>query len=187
MLIGIGHNMQVGKDTAAQALCRDAGYRRIAFADKLKDLAIVADPLITTATRTLNVGIGHGKLKHAVQGLGWEQAKAVYPEVRLFLQQLGLGARQVFGEDFWITQALAGVGPDERVVVSDVRFINEAENIKEAGGYLIKIMRPGFNGDGHVSERELASWDGWDFTIENSGSLDDLERAVVKHVRGVIQ
>lgn len=187
MIVGIGNNYQVGKDTAAQALCRDLGYRRVAFADKLKDLAFDIDPLVTSQTMTVNVGAGRGRLRWLVQGVGWDDAKKMYPEVREFLQRLGSAGRKLFGQDFWIEQALAGAEPGERVVVSDVRYRNEAEAIKARGGIVIQIQRPGYHGDDHPSERDFDDWDGWDHVIVNDGSLKDLELKVVETVRAEIK
>lgn len=183
MIVGIGHNYQVGKDTAAQALCKELGYRRVGFADKLKALALEIDPLITSATRAVNVDAGRGRLKWTVQGLTWDDAKRHHPEVRAILQRLGVGARQVFGENFWVDQCIGHLPDDVKVVVPDVRFINEAEAIKAKGGILIKVTRPGHHGDGHVSETELANYDGWDHVVDNQGTIAELENTVVRLVR----
>lgn len=186
MIVGIGHTMQVGKDTAATALCRELGFRRIGFADALKRLAFAADPLVTSATRATNIQVGHGRLKHVVQGLGWDEAKNVYPEVRRFLQELGLGMREEFGEEVWVEHLLDKIGHQENVVIPDVRFLNEAEAIRNEGGLLLKILRPGKHGDGHRSETELADFDGWDHVIDNNGSIPELEQKVVQIVRDAL-
>ncbi len=190
MIVGIGHNMQVGKDTAAEALCRELGFRKLCFADPLRELAMLADPLVSSATRTVNVGVGHGRLAWAIQGLGYEEAKRVYPEVRRFLQELGLGARRVFGDEFWVEHTMKQARQAEmhggRIVIPDVRFLNEAEAVKDAGGLLLKITRPGHHGDGHRSEVELAQYDGWDHVIENTGSIPELQQQVVQLVRDAL-
>lgn len=183
LVVGIGHVARVGKDVAAKALSRDLGFQRRAFADKLKELALQADPLVTTQIQTTNVGAGRGRLSWVVQGMGWEEAKNVYPEVRKFLQDLGVGARAVFGETFWVDQAMADVKKGQDVVFSDVRFHSEAEAIQALGGKLIRIDRPGRVAEGHVSETALAGWDGWDAVITNSGSIPSLEAAVVNQVK----
>lgn len=184
MLIGIGHVQQVGKSTAAQALCRDLGFKEFSFAQPLKDLAFEADPIIFNNAMT-NVGVGRGRLKWLVQSVGgWDQAKVQYPEVRRFLQDLGLGARKVFGEDFWVQQAMARAF-DGTVVYSDVRFTNEFDAIKNLGGKVIRINRPGRMAQGHVSETELLSIpdEDWDAVIDNNGQIIDLEQKVVELVR----
>lgn len=182
MIVGLGHVARVGKDTAANALCRDLGYRRIGFADKLKELAMAVDPLITASTQRVNVQVGHGRLAWTVKGLGWDTTKDTYPEAREILQRLGAGARDIFGENFWIDQALNGVHPEARVVISDVRFKNEAAAIRERGGILIKIDRPGRIAAGHVSEVDLIDFD-WDEVIINDGSVHELDVKVVELVR----
>lgn len=188
MIVGIGHVARVGKDSAAAALVRDLQFTRIGFADQLKELAMVADPLVTSSVRTVNTNIGHGHLAWTVMGLGgWEQAKDTYPEVRKFLQRLGDGGRQVFGEDFWVDQLFKKAGQLGRVVIPDVRYENEALAIKDAGGVVIKIDRPGHKAQGHISETALADWDGWDEVFTNAGALVELERDVVAWVRNRLE
>lgn len=186
MICGLGHTARVGKDTAAQGLVDQLGFKRVGFADKLKELALLADPLVTSATRTINTNIGHGRLKHVVTGLGgWEQAKNTYPEVRIFLQNLGVAARKTFGEDFWVDQALPHRLDPADFVFTDVRFISEAHAIKMAGGVLIKIERPGFGPvNGHVSEHELDDWD-WDEVLVNNGTEAELQAHLVAFVKNL--
>ncbi len=179
-IIGIGHVARVGKDSAAEALVRDLGFVRRSLADPLKELALGSDPLVTASARTVNVNVGHGRLAWIVKGLGWEGAKDTYPEVRKFLQNLGVSARQNFGDEFWIDRlwAWAMKHDVERLVVPDVRFLNEAEAIQEAGGKVIRINRPGHHATGHISETELATWTGWDQEFDNNAEVADLQRAV---------
>jgi len=185
-LVGIGCASRVGKDTAADALCRTLGYRKIAFADKLKELAMEADPIVIPGLRITNVDVGHGRLAHTVRSWGgWEKAKDNVKEVRPFLERLGDGCRKVFGEDFWIEQALSEVDGHHKVVVSDVRKRNEAEYIKELGGKLIRIDRPGFAA--RDFEWELTDYDGWDAVITNAGSIQDLEEKIIETVQGFLR
>lgn len=61
------------------------------------------------------------------------------------------------------------------VVADDVRFLNEAMAIKEMGGEMWKIIRPGTeNGENHSSEGQLDHWDGFSRVIVNDGSIQDL-------------
>lgn len=182
MIVGLGHIARSGKDSAATALVRDLGYRRVAFADKLRELAMACDPLVTSSTQASNVGSGKGRLAWVVHGLTWEGAKDTYPEVRNFLVNLGEGARKVLGEDVWVEAAFSGVKKGEDVVIPDVRYPNEVEAIKKRGGMLIRIDRPGAAPIG-LSDNYLSDFDGWDVVIQNDGTVQDLERAVVSAVR----
>lgn len=68
----------------------------------------------------------------------------------------------------------------EDTVLSDVRFPNEAALVRQLGGQLWQIRRPGYEagGTGHASDT-----DGREFrpevVLENFGSLDDLRRTVL--------
>jgi len=70
------------------------------------------------------------------------------------------------------------------VAVPDVRFLNEIRAIKQAGGKVIRISRPGAGLDGagalHVSETEQAGLPDsmFDAVIQNTGTLEDLRAAV---------
>lgn len=69
----------------------------------------------------------------------------------------------------------------EMVVVSDVRFQNEINAIREGGGYLIRVKRgaAGLQGGAakHASEAEMNSIpdEAFNAIIHNEGTLDDLE------------
>lgn len=182
-LIGISYASRAGKDTAAEALCRDLGFVRVGFADKLKELALACDPIVTHGAAQVN-RLDNTKLNWIVKGMGgWEKAKDTYPEVRRFLENLGTGCRDVFGADFWVDQLLAGVDSD-RVVVADVRFANEAEAIRAKGGKIIKINRPGF--PARPFERELEDYD-FDEVFENDRGIVELQATVVAWVKNQIQ
>lgn len=187
LIVGFGHVARVGKDVAADALCRDLGFVKVGFADQLRELAMAADPLVVGGTRTVNVGVGHGHFKWMVQGHGYEQAKDIYPEVRGFLQRLGQGAREVFGPYFWVEQWERKIEKFPLVVVPDVRYLNEAETIQAKGGVVVRINRPGRFAAGHQSELELADWDGWDEEFVNAGGIQDLQRDVVAYVKNQLQ
>lgn len=86
----------------------------------------------------------------------------------------GLG-KNIFVHHFklWYQKELSK-NPKLHVVVSDVRFQNEADFIKSLGGTIIKITR--FRSDdSHASETEMANIDNYDYSIDNTGSLEDLQ------------
>lgn len=64
--------------------------------------------------------------------------------------------------------------------VTDVRFPNEADHIRRAGGKIIKVVRPSLEGmqtDSHASETNIDKIDA-DFLLTNDGTLDDLASKV---------
>ena len=170
MIIGLSGYAQSGKDTLAKILVDDYGYTRVAFADKIREFLYEVNPMVGCSPS--------GYLQELVNLVGWDAAKQE-PQVRRLLQDLGVGARKVFDEQFWITQALAGYYPEDKVVVTDVRFMNEAKRIKAyPGAQVWRIKRNGVEAvNAHVSETEL---DGYkvDQIFSNNGSIEDLKALV---------
>jgi hypothetical protein len=176
-LIGLSGYAQSGKDTVASILVRDFGYERIAFADPIKDLLYLINPTIDRVA-----------LQYIVDNNGWEAAKQ-HAEVRQMLQDLGVGAKELFGSNFWIDIALAKAKQEHKVVITDVRFKNEAQMITVSGGELWRIERP-FTGpvNDHVSELELEKHP-FDRRVYNNSGLKGLENSVkdiLRHARTTI-
>jgi hypothetical protein len=173
-IIGLTGYAQSGKDTVASILVEKYGYRRIAFADKIRDFLYGINPMVACSPT--------GYLQDLVNLVGWDNAKQE-PQVRRLLQDLGISARELLDENIWITTALGKVNKDERVVVTDVRFENEAMMLKLMGGQLWRVKRVGFGPvNEHVSESEL---DGYKVNqiFVNNGSIEDLEVLVTTRMR----
>ena len=173
MIIGLSGYARSGKDEVAKVLVEDYGYTRVAFADKIRELLLETNPLVKDGFRVESV----------VGAYGWEQAKVLFPEIRNLLQNLGVGARQTFGEQFWIHQAMQQVHFEGNYVITDVRFTNEANVIKKYdNAQLWRIKRPGVEPvNSHVSERDM---DGYqvDMILKNEGTLEDLRALVHKRM-----
>lgn len=167
MIIGLSGYAQVGKDTVAAILVEDYGYTRIGFADIIKKACYLLDPIIS---------LDGMRLAHAVEKYGWEGAKQA-PEVRRLLQAMGSEVgRDLIDAQIWVELTLHGVRPEDKIVISDVRFKNEAEEIKWKQGEVWRISRVERDTpvNIHRSETDMDSWD-FDQYIANNGSLDDLQ------------
>ena len=168
-IIGLTGYARSGKDTVAKFLIEDHGYTRIAFADTIREFLLRINPILMS---------GH-RLGEHVKMYGWEITKA-QDEVRRLLQDTGMAARQLFGEDFWIVQVLRKIGPTDKVVITDVRFKNEADIITMLNGQVWRVNRPEVGPiNGHVSESDMDVYTA-DHTIDNSGSISDLKDMVGK-------
>jgi UDP-2,3-diacylglucosamine pyrophosphatase LpxH len=164
MIIGLTGYAQSGKDTLAGMLIGLHKYDNRAFADPIRKLLYETNPLIKDGYR----------VKTVVDAYGWDKAKVEFPELRSLLQTLGVGARTVFGDQFWVAQGLAGLSAGDKIVITDVRFPNEADAIKALGGQVWRVRRLGIKAvNGHVSETAM---DGYkvDQIFINNGSVDDL-------------
>jgi len=161
MIIGLTGLKRSGKDSVADAIA----WKKLSFAGPLKEASAIL------LNRTIE----------DMEGTGFDRDE-VMPEwgftIRHFLQQAGTeGMRRLFREDFWIQRMRSEIHQYKDVVVSDVRFLNEAAFIHELGGEVWKVVRPGLEPDGHASEAEIALIEA-DHTIFNNHSLINLQRKV---------
>jgi len=115
---------------------------------------------------------------------------------REFLQSYGTEAhREVFGKDFWVDSLLPLDDPDKLRsnfknatigVISDLRFDNEAERIKELGGAIWNVERQLEIHDAHVSEQGIDP-SLIDYRLDNSGGLTELRLKVEDAVGGLLE
>jgi len=174
ILLGIIGKKESGKDTV-YSIIKEAIHPktciRIGFADSLKEE-------IAVAINAVNAFYGRPQSDKIDKNYIDEHKNSF----RLILQGWGTDFRRnLVSKDYWINrvlQKLASLSNDYYiVVVSDVRFKNEATMIESAGGYLIKINRhnvPVYL-DAHPSEREMDSIENIDQIIENNDTIDSLK------------
>lgn len=179
VVVGLIGRKRAGKDTLAARLVQEHGFTRVAFADPLKAILWDMNPVVRGDM---------ARLQWVVQREGWEAAKGL-TEVRRLLQTLGVSVRDRIGPATWVstamTQVLTAGGP---VVITDVRFPNEAAQITAAGGVLVRIVRDGLPQDAaaqHISETALDNW-AVRVTIENNGTVGGLYASADVLARSVI-
>lgn len=160
-LIGLCGEKRAGKDTVF-SIIQDLqpGAVRVAFADALK----------------LEVALACGVSVSRI-----EEHKDIF---RPMLQWWGTEFRRgLFGSTYWLDRARTAIqhGLDEGrlVVVTDVRFQNEAEFVRQLHGKIWKVARKpaGRTMDQHTSETEVGSICA-DYYMHNDGTLADLRLAV---------
>lgn len=171
-VIGLSGFAQSGKDTVAGILVRDHGYTRVAFADPIKDLLYEINP-----------PLGRLRLDEFIDEYGWDTAKQ-RPDVRAMLQNLGVGARRVLGDNVWVRAAMMKLNDlNGKYVITDVRFENETTMIRQLNGVIWRIDRPNVvAANDHVSEHQLNDYE-FDQWIYNLAGLDYLERTVENLMR----
>jgi hypothetical protein len=160
-LIGLVGQATVGKDAFYNALNGNYIKKRMAFADELK----------MEVARACGVTVGFV-----------EANKHLF---RPMLQWWGTDfKRRMFGDDYWISRLnskLCEFDPmPEVIVITDVRFLNEANYVTSLGGKLVRIVRPSVTrSDTHPSETEqhriMVK-----FEIINDGSLEEFKDKVRK-------
>lgn len=144
MIIALTGLKRSGKSTAAKHLETKYGFIRINFKDALLTelkqyfpdfLKAEAEYHACTVDELLERKPGH---------------------IRQLLQNFGTELRRGEDPNYWIEKWNNKVYPGENIVVDDVRFLNEAEMVKENFGKIIRIVRLGQESkDGHASETEM--------------------------------
>lgn len=144
-----------GKDTVADRLVSEHGYKRISFADPLKDMALTVDPIVGQFCDEYGHDIEATRLSEVISEHGWDEAKRRFPEVRRFLQHLGQAQRAI-DEDYWLNiarEAIDGADLDTPIVVTDVRYENEYKALARRQFLMVRVTRPGVGpANDHISE-----------------------------------
>jgi len=203
MIIGIVGNIGEGKDTIAEYLESQHNFKRESFAGTLKD-AVAA---VFGWDRELLEGKTTESREWREQVDSWWADKLNMPNLtpRLVLQLWGTEVcRRNFHDDIWISSLenkLRNIDSD--VVISDCRFPNEFNTIKNLGGIIVRVKRSS-DPEWHsyakgalagniedilmlkefgIHESEWA-WYGLevDHIIDNTGTLDDLYTKVTEIV-----
>lgn len=202
-IIGINGFKRSGKGETALAveyLLRDQNVKSVGFADKLKILGAKTLGFTYISDGECITLMDEAK-EHWTLGMHFGTSYEPFHHItgRQYLQNLGNEARSVFGEDFWIDQVLLNpANIDERdwsqnddvteyvaeqypgvdvLCITDLRYENEARRIKDCGGVVWEVLRPGAESDGHASETQLPN-ELVDWQIFNDGDLSHLESLV---------
>ena len=179
MIIGLTGKKGCGKDTTAQIIKKNfeqQGYRVAlrAFADPLKkicqELFLLTDDQLYDQT------------KKEEKDTRWSMTP------RKMFQWFGTDCvRKRLGGDFWIRHLAYWHEQNwhtfDVCIITDIRFQNELDFVKEMGGTVIKINRSTHFADNHESEIGIDYITGTNYTVENNGSLDELEEkiAIILH------
>lgn len=170
MIIGLSGYARTGKDTVANYLVENHGFTRLAFADPMREAIYALNP---------SLGISRLSLQEIIDEYSWDGYKETSfgEEIRGLLQRMGTEVgRNMFGETFWIDYLMnkaLEVGGD--VVISDVRYLNEADAIRMMNGQVWRVNRPNVQAaNDHASEVEMDSFNNFDVVITNDTTVDEL-------------
>lgn len=205
-IIGISGKAGSGKDTVTSILLENKSFTSIAFADPIKRFAMdiwnfnydqLWGPSQNRSLPDERYPIGNGEYlspRKVLQHVGEECARAL--ERGVWVRYALNIAKILLTEDNLSYSPVNGIqignNKFSAVIISDCRYINELSAIKESGGKLIKIIRPGSGLDGdfakHRSENDSESFsdDDYDFIINNNGTLDNLKEKVGDIVKNIL-
>ena len=174
---------QIRQDLIRQNLSIDHFNDRVkcmAFADPIKDMIQIMFPSINKEHL-----YGSSALRSSIIPGAFKDGEAL--TVRQALIDIGTGLGRNYNSNIWIDNFLHRMKSYKEsnylaVVVSDVRFINEFDNLKNLGFYQIRLLRDSHLRINHISETNQDSIPDYKFNyvVHNNGSLQDLESETIK-------
>jgi len=183
LILGISGKRGTGKSTLANSLRNRAGFEEISLAAPLKEM--VRRDLGLTIDQT------DGPFKEAPTQ--YRRTDGSFFTPRDIMIRVGTLYRS-FDPQFWVKKAFSNLTDGGLYVVSDVRFANECNAIKELGGLLVRIDR---SQDLNIfkaalddlSETELDAWGKWDFKLDarDNKNISDLTRFADSIVSAIVR
>jgi len=178
------------------ALCGAKGSGKDTVAELIKDISLepvhniaFADPIKHEIQRIFNLDPNSnaqydlfkrtdisfqlpGYLSHQVEG-------------RQIVREIGMLMRS-YDESQFVNYVIDQIQarPSFVWVVTDVRFPNELHAMIQHGAKVINVVRPGYEYDGHVTERGFTG-SKFDYTIDNGGSVEDLRAKLLPIVKEI--
>lgn len=202
MIIALSGYAKSGKDTVAEIIqeLQPNTWQVKKFSGKLKLIAslltgIHVDKFEDQAFKMSNLGTEWNLSLDVVNEAGEPTTDESPMSVREFLQLLGTDAvRDGLHTNAWVNALMADyheeevveplfeymkrVSPPSNWIITDCRFPNEAQAVKDKGGVIIRIDRPGIEPvNAHPSETALDNWT-FDYKIANVSDLIALKQTV---------
>lgn len=199
MIIGISGLAGSGKDTIADMFIKHGNIVKISLADPIKricrdlwdfSLDQLWGPSEMRNQEDSRYPLPDGSClsaRKALQLLGTEGLREIDNNVHIrYLIRTANKLTNEIGYSYTKENGLFSLPLNKTlfVVVPDIRFSNELNNIKQFGGKIIRVKRPnsGLKGNlaKHKSEVELINIKDkeFDFVINNDGTLLDLEEKI---------
>lgn len=193
MLLGVVGRKGAGKDTVGDYLVARHGFVRAAFADPVKWVARDLWPHLTVEQCWGPIGVKEAvdiplgvSPRWLLQRIGTEVGRngdlAAFADLGVSSERMREALDRhgvVPGPLAWV-DALFRAPRIANMVITDVRFPNEAEAIRAKHGSVLKLLRPGFDtgvGNDHPSEREVDAC-AFDYLVRNDLGVHELHAKV---------
>ena len=195
-IIGLCGYKGSGKDTFADYIVQNDNYIKIAFADYIKNALMELFDWDITSFEQNN---------KEVEDTYWGTTP------RMMCQQLGTDFLRIHCKDKISQKFLLpnneeykssfhikrinkdiikyyNINSETKIVITDIRFQDEADYVKKLGGIVVKINRPNLKKNAfssHSSESNIDNINNIDFQIDNSGTISQFIkkiRLIVEHI-----
>lgn len=203
-IISISGKMGSGKDTAGRII-QDLLEENLGPFWSIKKFASGVKDVASLILGVDVLKFENQEFKNSYLSEAWNTHKAVFSDradfhgwevetnrmtVREFLQKLGTDAmRDGLHENVWVNKLMKEYeyynnmiddidGKSfPRWIITDTRFPNEYDALKQKEALFIKIERPGLKLNNHPSETALDNHE-FDYIVDNSGDFYDLKEAL---------
>lgn len=168
LLIGVAGFARAGKSSIAKVLESECGFIEHSFASAIRRFTT---QLVTEINPEFDLERDKTTPQPALAG----------KTPRTFMQLLGTEfGRNMVRPDFWVNHTMMKVQRARDagfpVVISDVRFESEARAIRDSGGVVLWVHRPGIEAGDHASEQGIPAHL-VDMTVHNDSTLSQLRKA----------
>ena len=171
MIIGVAGPAGSGKDTVGKWFADTYGFHTYAMASPLK-AGLAAMGLPEPSDRALK--------EQPVPGFNFTWREAA--------QKLGTEWGRGLDKDLWLRLAEQHIQElDDSVVVTDIRFENEAAMIRAIGGTMLHVMGRKVelgNLAAHASENPVLFYPISDYMLDNRGTLEELHQQLEDFMNG---
>lgn len=187
ILISVSGKANTGKNTLSKLLAEEIKSRLydwkgnvfIAFADPIKEIVRIMFPNLPKKYL-----FGSSEFRNKVIPGAFKNGSPL--TIRMALTDIGTDFKN-YNYNLWLdvfNKKLAKSYKKSSVIVTDVRFKNEFDYLKQLGFYQIRIYRDEVVKSNHISEtnQDTIKDSEFNYVVNNSGTLEDLKAQVVKIV-----
>lgn len=201
MLIVLSGWKRSGKDAAAGMLISEMGFKRVSFADPLKDM-------VSNLYKIPREWLDDQSMKEKAlsqypidpkDAFGTEMARILDGEFAVVegkkfhtprsLCILEGSVKRSVTSNFWVSRALDKIQVGSLGVIADLRYRSEAAQLKEWAEknneklILVRINRFDSTESKDASERDLDNYEGFDYVVKNKGTLEEFLGQIAQIVK----
>lgn len=185
-----------GKNTAAEMMivANDKIYRQqtatasvLAFADPIKEIVKTMFPHVNPDHL-----YGPSKFRNEII-VGAKDAEGNPLTIRRALLDIGTKVGRAYNDSVWLDNMKYRIddaveSKQEMIIITDVRFRNEFNWLKDLGFFMIKVVRNTETVINHISEtnQDDISEEEYDYILNNNGTMNDLLSTIKKEIFPIV-
>jgi hypothetical protein len=189
--IALAGKAGTGKNTAADLIAATVPFTTgfslnavsLAFADPIKEMVKVMFPHVEREHL-----FGDSKFRNEIIA-GAKNAEGNPLTIRRALLDIGTSLGRGYNDNVWLENMDFRIKQNEAakrkiILITDVRFRNEFNWLKQQGFFMIKVIRDNGSTINHISEtgQDEIKDNEYDYVLNNNGSMADLEAIIKKEI-----